>query len=211
MKTNKTLRFSLVLLVVALLSTCVISGTFAKYTSTASGSDTATVAKWSFKAMGDEIAVTGTAPTLKFNLFDTINDFGTSTEEADVKSGAIAPGTCGSFEIKVQNTAEVTVKYTISLEEVNSSDIPLQYSLDNSTWSDSVADLTMTGLTDQTLAIGADETSHTVYWRWAFEYAEGSAHAGQTDTSDNALGIAAQGTEVPSVKITASITATQVD
>jgi len=46
MKKNKMLRIASILLVVTLLSTCVISGTFAKYVTKAEGEDQARVAKW---------------------------------------------------------------------------------------------------------------------------------------------------------------------
>lgn len=46
MKKNKMLRIASILLVVTLLSTCVISGTFAKYVTKAEGEDHARVAKW---------------------------------------------------------------------------------------------------------------------------------------------------------------------
>ena len=46
MMKNKMMRAASILLVAVLLSTCAISGTFAKYVTTASGTDTARVAKW---------------------------------------------------------------------------------------------------------------------------------------------------------------------
>ncbi len=46
MMKNKMMRIASVLLVAVLFSTCAISGTFAKYVSTANSSDTARVAKW---------------------------------------------------------------------------------------------------------------------------------------------------------------------
>jgi hypothetical protein len=46
MKKNKMMRLASVLLVLTLLSTSIISGTFAKYVSTGKASDTARVAKW---------------------------------------------------------------------------------------------------------------------------------------------------------------------
>ncbi|MFR0985955.1 MAG: hypothetical protein ACLSFZ_04975 [Frisingicoccus sp.] len=45
MKKNRMMRLASSLLVLTLLTTCVISGTFAKYTTQAGGSDTARVAK----------------------------------------------------------------------------------------------------------------------------------------------------------------------
>ena len=46
MKKNKMMRLASAVLVCTLLTTSVISGTFAKYTSTSSASDNARVAKW---------------------------------------------------------------------------------------------------------------------------------------------------------------------
>ena len=52
MKKNTMMRVASALLVAVLLSTCAISGTFAKYVTTASGSDTARVAKWDVQISG---------------------------------------------------------------------------------------------------------------------------------------------------------------
>lgn len=46
MKKNKIMRIASVLLVAVILTTCAISGTFAKYVTSGSGSDTARVAKF---------------------------------------------------------------------------------------------------------------------------------------------------------------------
>lgn len=208
MKKNKLMRLASALLVLTLLSTCAISGTFAKYTSSATGSDIATVAKWSFKVNGTEIAVSPAAE-ISFGLFDTIKDTA-GAEESDVKTNLIAPGTSGSFELKVENTSEVTAKYTIALAETNDSGIPLQYSVDGNNWVDSVAELSMTGLTEKQLDKETGTATHTVYWRWVFEGTTDGAHANQTDATDTTLGIAAQ-TTAPTVTITATVTATQVD
>ena len=210
MKKNRTLRVSALLLALTLITTCLVGGTFAKYTSSTTGSDTATVAKWSFKVNGAEFAV---APEeeLTFDLFKTILDTG-SAAEIDVKNGKlIAPGTSGSFDLKVTNDSEVNAKFTVALAETNASNVPLQYSVDNgTTWKDSIADLTMSGLTDQAIDMGATKTV-TVLWRWVFEgTTPPGAHADQTDVTDTALGIAAR-TAAPTVTITATLTATQVD
>lgn len=211
MRKNKMMRFASGLLVAVLLTTSIISGTFAKYTSSASGSDTATVAKWSFMAMGKDIAVKGSNTNLSFDLFKTIKDTGNTDDEKDVAAGKkIAPGTSGSFAFDVKNTSEVTAKYTIKLTEANASNVPLQYSLDGKTWKDSIAELDMEDLTDHRLEMGSDKVTHTVYWRWAYEGTEQGAHSGQTDIKDTDLGIDAQNT-APTVTIKADITATQVD
>ncbi|MDE6767712.1 MAG: hypothetical protein K2J35_05915, partial [Eubacterium sp.] len=46
MKKNKMMRIASALLVLCLLTTCVISGTFAKYVTSNDGSDSARVAKF---------------------------------------------------------------------------------------------------------------------------------------------------------------------
>ena len=46
MKKNNTMRVAAGLAVAALLSTCLVSGTFAKYTTSGESSDTARVAKF---------------------------------------------------------------------------------------------------------------------------------------------------------------------
>lgn len=208
MKKNTMMRLASVLLVAVLMTTCVISGTFAKYTSTATGSATATVAKWSFKVNDGEIATD--TPTVAFNLFDTVKDTGGSADETDVSTGKIAPGTQGSFVIKVENESEVTAKYTITFSETNTSKIPLQYSTDGEDWEDSISELTTSQFADQTLLVSAAEITHIIYWRWVFDGETQGAHANQTDTTDTALGIAAQNT-APTVTITMNINVTQVD
>ena len=57
MKKNTMMRIASVLLVAVLLSTCVISGTYAKYTSTVTTSDSARVAYWGFNSSTVEIAL----------------------------------------------------------------------------------------------------------------------------------------------------------
>ena len=65
MKTNKIMRIASGLLVAVLLSTCVISGTFAKYVSTYDGTDSARVATWAFEIDGEALA-----NDFKFDLFN---------------------------------------------------------------------------------------------------------------------------------------------
>ena len=208
MKKNRTLKVSALLLALTLITTCFVGGTFAKYTSSTTGDDTATVAKWSFHVGNTEFATTDTT-TFAFNLFDIIND--TVGDEEDVVAGKIAPGTSGQFRMAIRNTSEVNAKYTVELTETNASNVPLQYSVDGNTWKDSIAELSMDALTDQPIEDGIVKLV-TVHWRWVFDenVVGETVHAGQTDGTDTALGIAAQ-TAAPTVTITAKLTATQVD
>lgn len=203
MRKNRMMRLASTLLVLTLLTTCAISGTFAKYTSTSTASDTVRVAKWSFKVGDKDIA----KETMVFNLFETIKDTDGTTEE-DVKSGKIiAPGTSGEFTISLANLSEVNAKYSIAFAATTTA-IPLEYSTDDgATWKTSIVDL---NVTDKDIAMendtDNDTDSVTVDWRWSFD----PTVDGWTDEKDTNLGIAAQGAN-QEITITATITATQVD
>lgn len=196
------IRVMAVLSVVMMFTMCFVGGTFAKYTSSVSGDDTARVALWQFNFGDDDTQI---GETLTFNLFD-YTDANVDVDGKNNNENVIAPGTTGSFELKLENVSEVNAKYTIALTETNNDNIPVQYSVDGTTWKDSVAELDMSSLTDVSINMGAS-ASKTVYWRWVFEGTTSGAHVGQTDTSDTALGIAG----TAEVTITATITVTQVD
>jgi len=207
MKKNIPLRLATLLMIVTLLSTCLISGTFAKYIAASSGSASAKVASWSIAVNDSEIVTEN--PSIDFELFSTVNEAGGTTADTDIKSGKIAPGSGGSFAFDVDNYSDVTAKYSIALTVTNNSNIPIQYSTDKTNWSDSITAIN-TALADKNIAVGAATATHTVYWRWAFEGSEAGAYSGQTDATDTSLGTTAQGT-APQISVTATITATQVD
>ena len=207
MKKNKMMRLASFLLVATLLTTSMISGTFAKYVSTATGTDSARVAKWDIEVEGNKITANGSAQNVTFDLFKSVNDFGAGTDDAEVKNGKIiAPGTSGSFMIDIANKSEVDAKYTINLTESNPSNIPIQYSVDGTNWKDSVAELVMTDLTDVKIAMETGTDTKTIQWRWAYE-GDTDAHVGQTDVTDTALGLAG----TAEVTIAAEIIVVQVD
>ena len=199
-KENKSMAILLLVIMVALI---LVSGTYAKYTSTASGSDTATVAKWSFKVNGTEIAVTGSAPSVTFDLFNTIKDTDESTE-TDVTTGLIAPGTQGAFDLKLKNESQVTAQYAIDYTVTRSdTTLPILFSVDGgNTWTSDLADVEASDATK--LAIGSAEKIITVQWKWEFNSGD--------DSVDTKLGVAGQVTDgAPTIKVTAAVTATQVD
>ncbi len=108
MKKNKMMRMASMLLILVLLTTCTISGTFAKYTTSASATDTARVAKW-----GIELAVTGEG------VFSTEYEGGNKTVISSNTDKLVAPGTKNengiSFSIK--GTPEVAFKVEVTLGE----------------------------------------------------------------------------------------------
>ena len=164
MKKNKMMRIASVLLVAVLLSTCVISGTFAKYTSTFEGEDTAKVAKW------DVSTVDKDSQTFTFNLFNTINDTQNDAAETDVTTDKIAPGTKGSFTITLASKSEVTANYAVSYVVTNTKNVPIKFSVDNgANWTEIN---TITG-DSGTITVDQDFSKDiTVMWEWEFREGE---------------------------------------
>lgn len=214
MRKNKMMRAASGLLVAVLLSTCAISGTFAKYTTSVSSSDTARVATWGF-----------TQTTIDFtNLFKTAYD-----KNVQGTADVIAPGTTNSatftFKYDGQETAP-EVAYTFKVDTTGSTiadDIKnnpnIVWKLDNGTegdWDTLLANIeNLSGDASGTktyqpgqLPTGftAADDVHTITWKWKFE-TEGIGKDGQ-DATDTAMGNKAKLDEV-TLKIT--VTATQID
>lgn len=214
------------LLMAVVMTAYSVSGTYAKYTSTFKGSDSARVAKWAFK-IGDitDTSAASAGTTFSFNLFKTINDTDGS-KETDVAapnttdttnniSGLIAPGTQGSFDIKLQNLSEVTAMYGIKYKVTNTAGIPVEFCTvtatetcaDTSTaWKASI-DEVVADKTNTNLAMNAgSDTTTTVKWRWVYEKGTGDAIA-TNDAVDTTLGIDGTAT----LKVDATVVVTQVD
>ena len=194
MKKNTMMRVASALLVAVLLTTCAISGTFAKYVSTSNGSDSARVAKWDIKL--EEAAMT---ETFTFDLFNTVKDSNGTDNEADVKAGEnetiIAPGTSGSFEINLKNDSEVNAKYAIAYTVTNANNIPVEYKIGEGEWTSNLASL---NATDVAINMG-QSAAVTVQWRWVYE--------NNADAADTTLGLAGTAT----ITVAADVTVTQVD
>jgi hypothetical protein len=202
MKNNKTVKFMALVLFVTILAIILVSGTYAKYTTSATGSDTATVAKWSIK-LGNEDIAKSTEKTFTIDLFSTITNTDGS-EEKNVKKtdgSLIAPGTMGSFTLlSLKNESEVNAKYNVTYTLANESGVPLEFTTnkdDESSWK---SDFTAINVSNESLATDATATTATVYWRWAFT--KDTAR----DTSDTTLG-----TTTPTVTLTAKIDVEQAD
>lgn len=122
MKKNKMMRLASAMMVMTLMTTSVISGTFAKYTTQDDGSDSARVAKWGVElqvvgnlygeSYDDEIVADEGDDTLSVQAYDW--------KEAD--DDVVAPGTKNEdgFSFKLNGTPEVDGKVvtTISYENI---------------------------------------------------------------------------------------------
>ena len=213
MKKTKFMRAALLLLVLTLITSCFVGGTFAKYTTSASGSDSARVATWGFNDTG--------SVTLN-DLFKTAYD-----KNVNGKADVIAPGTTNSatfaFKFSGQEAApEVAYTFTVnptitgdydSLDANGSFKWTLAKGDAAATEYDTVANLLdaikkLSGDTSGTMTYdpgklptaftSADEVYH-IGWNWAFD---------GNDIADTELG---NMQNLENVKITITITATQID
>ena len=203
MKRNRMMRIASFLLLAVLATTCVISGTFAKYTSDFTGTSNARVAKWDVTVGGEKGA--STTQEFEFDLFASIKDSGGVNAEDDVKAGQngahiIAPGTEGSVQVILENESEVSATYKIVLTETNAAGVPIQYSFNGADWHsvDAFNEAQETAETSQVLAMTNGTGTATVYWRWIYD---------GNDTADTELGLNGEHT----VKLTTQIVVTQKD
>ena len=111
-KKNLTMRAAVLMLALVLISSCFVGGTFAKYTTSGNGTDTARVAKF-----GVEITVNDSG------LFKTAYDADTTagtiqqTVQSSDASKLVAPGTSGegTSSFSVKGTPEVAVKVEMAM------------------------------------------------------------------------------------------------
>ena len=213
MKKTKLMRAALLLLVLTLVTSCFVGGTFAKYTTSATGSDTARVARWGFNK----------ASVVLNDLFKTAYD------NVQGKADVIAPGTTNSatfsFAYGGATTApEVAYTFTVSADDSKCAQSikdnkNIQWKLDNGAWGTWDALITAINALDgnkpdNKYAPGelpdaftaAEGNTHTVYWRWLFDgTSDGATDQDKTDTDmGNAVDLA-------NVTLKITVTATQVD
>lgn len=107
--------------VLSLISTSLLSGTLAKYTTSVTVEDTAKVAKFAFTMTDKEPSGSGTGNTqtetgttaVTFKIFET-NDTAVADGTTDQK--LIAPGTNGKFNFEFKNTSDVAVEDSYKIE-----------------------------------------------------------------------------------------------
>lgn len=122
MKKNKIMRLASVLCILVLLTTSIVSGTFAKYTTTGSSTDTARVAKWGvtvttdanplFKASYDVADADTHEDAVATTPSETVY-ISQSVTSANGTDTLVAPGTSGTITaVNVSGTPEVAVEVT---------------------------------------------------------------------------------------------------
>ena len=155
MKKNK--KIILVIIAIAIILLAFIGGqVYAKYMSTVKGEGTAEVANWSFKVNDNEEQI----QTISLN--STINN-------QTLANNKIAPGTQGSFQIKLDaSDSEVGINYAIKFENETNKPNNLKFEYQDKIYN-SITEL------QQVLngTINADEENKikeiNINWKWPYE------------------------------------------
>lgn len=209
-KKNTFMRLAMVLVLLVLVTTSAVGGTFAKYTSSVSSQDSARVAKWGFEPVAMDIT----------GLFSKVYDADATDYTVDSAVDVIAPGTQGSAQFafaynKANGINAPEVDYTFKVDTTGSECDPsiiantnIQWKLDSGEWGSWTAFINAIEALDGDedyeagelpAGFGTADDTHTVYWKWVFE---------GNDSTDTTMGNAAALAEV---KLVITITATQID
>ena len=229
MKKNTMMRIASVLLVVVLLTTSVISGTFAKYVTDKTGFDSARVAKF-----GVEITAAEDMFADSYKHAETVYDASETgdaiTVQADTQgTDIVAPGTNGAlvgFAVTGKPEVDVEVTYDATLE-LNGWEVigvteycPLEITVGTETFKigtgvDDAADVADLKAKVEAAIEGktADYDANTnlsvvnddvvVSWAWDYE--------GNDDYNDTKLGDQAAAGNAATIKLTVKTTITQID
>lgn len=181
--------------------------TYSRYiTTTNSGAQTATAAKWGFVVTVDATKLFGTDYTL--NTGDTLATKATSdgvAVKASSTANVVAPGTTGSMTITVSGSSEVLAKLSFKLSgtddtSTDASEIhlgeyyPVKWTLtdgDTLNLTDKKLSEIVTELPSKTKTFAPGSASvsktYTLTWKWDLENTE------ETDAKDTLIGLKAAG------------------
>ncbi len=202
-KNNKLGKFAVFVLLITIIAVILVANTYAKYITSKDLEAVATVAKWSIKLGGKDITQN---EAVTFDLFTTKDTDG--SDETDVSTNRIAPGTQGSFDVELENASEVTAKYTVTFESQNTSNIPVEFSVDGGkTWKTDIKELTLTDVLEAGAKTSTTE-SPKISWRWVFERGTEDSEKTINNGFDTDLGILET---APTVTVTAHLVAEQVN
>lgn len=176
--------------VLTLVTSSLVGGTFAKYTSSTAGTGTAQVAKWAIAFKEGDTSITGN--TFTFDLKNTNSEVVTIDDK-------LAPGSEGEIKFVINGTgSEVGYTYSAEADVSGLNGVPIKfYSNAGRTTPLTVTDNKI-AFASKDVALGDVGTDQTIeiYWAW---------DKSSSDTDDTALGKAGtQGT------ITLDVTAEQL-
>lgn len=229
-KSNKPMRISAVLLTLVLVTSCFVGGTFAKYTTSGIGKDSARVAKWG-------VVVTATGNEKAFSQHYGAGDEALETSASATVSAAdkvVAPGTKGEMvavtlkgkpevKVEVSNTATVTlnehwtdkdgkfycpIKFTVKYGSTTEDVLDGIRCTDAKDLQDKLTELinkatkTYEPGTDLATTQANNKANVSVEWEWPF------SPNGENDVRDTALG---DKETAPTIYLEVTTTVVQVD
>ena len=170
-------RLGALALALTLVTSCLTGVTLAKYTTSVSGTGTATVAKWKVN-----IKANNTAPVdnkFEFTLSDT-----TTANKDNIATKKVAPGSTGSIPYEIDATgSEVAATLSCAIDTKNLVNIPIKF------YSDSAYSKEITETITKDISVDESEAklSGNIYWKWvtssdSADTAEGSKDAADTET-----------------------------
>lgn len=226
MKKNKMMRLASLMLVLVLMTSCVISGTFAKYVTAGSGNDSARVAKW-----GVEITANGTTFAKEYDTDDSAvkSTIAKSVVNITDDKNLVAPGTDGNMvSMALSGTPEVAVRvsyvgvFDVSDKWVDASGnyyCPLVIKVNGTAFDGraySSADDFEISVNNAINAYSKDYPANTdlsghgadslaITWEWPFSTSD------ENDVKDTFLGNKAAEGNAATVSLTVTTTVTQID
>ena len=155
MKKNKKILVIFAIIFIIAMS-FMIGQVYAKYTSQIKGQGSADIASWNFKVNDKEDQIQ------KISLNSTINN-------QTIKNNKIAPGTSGSFKIKIDASgSEVGIGYVVKIENETNKPTNLKFMYNNKTYN------SMSELQGELIGtIGANDMNKVkeinISWSWPYE------------------------------------------
>lgn len=203
-------RLGVLAVALTLVTTCLVGGTMAKYTTTAAGTGSGTVAKFDVGIKVNNAGLGKDAVAIT-DLFTTGREAGNGTNVVENK---LAPGTSGYFDLSVTNNSEVKINVSDVKVDViaGSADIPMQFGVTGT----DVISLPEKGFVKQDAIAAkikaefnnsidwtakANSKTARIWWQW---------DPLSVDSEDTALGTVADGAKAPTYGLDISVTADQV-
>lgn len=227
------MRVAGLLLALVLVTSCFVGGTFAKYVTSDTGTDSARVAKF-----GVKITANGTMFAKEYATDDgTVTTIAKSVVSSDDKN-LVAPGTKGNMvSMTMTGTPEVAVNVKCEATEVklenwtredNTFYCPLKFTIKGLDGTVHISGLDYNSAATLQAAIKNEIAAYSVNypanttlseknaaalgvsWEWAFAGAAGTM-ANQSDVDDTYLGNQAATATAATVSLTVKTTVTQID
>lgn len=196
-KRSRIVSLGVLALTLTMMSTCLMGSTMARYVTEVTGSATAAVAAWSFKADSkDSVGETFT----EIYLGDTTHR--EAYDLKDIAEGVIAPGTKGSFDIVIDGAGSgVGIDYAVKIAAGKDVILPddLVFSTEAITADkpgSKLDDFSPSGTIDYAAGADSMKKTITVNWEWAFgedDTAEENKNDNKSADNDWLLNIAITG------------------